>query len=118
MKAMLDDIKSNRPQQKPDYYFSFGYVQGQAVQSLLEKAVELGDLSRKGIQKALKEMENIKSGGLFGEYDYGSAEDRKPPVVTTIFKVNTSKPISLEALKRDHTSDAASKFEFKARAGS
>jgi ABC-type branched-subunit amino acid transport system substrate-binding protein len=116
MRAMLDAIKAVRPQQKPDYYFSFGYVQGQAVQSLLEKAVELGDLSRKGIQKALEQMDNVKSGGLFGEYDYGPAAERKPPVLTTIFKVNTSKPLSLEALKRDYTSDAASKFEFKARA--
>ncbi|MGI9098731.1 MAG: ABC transporter substrate-binding protein [Solirubrobacteraceae bacterium] len=117
MKAMLDDIDRIRPEQKPDYYFSFGYVQGQAVESLLKKAVELGDLSREGIQKALREMENVESGGLFGEYDYGPAAERKPPVVTTIFKVNTSKPISLEALKRDHTSDAASKFEFTVRAG-
>lgn len=114
---MLDDIDRIRPEQKPDYYFSFGYVQGQAVESLLKKAVELGDLSREGIQKALREMENVESGGLFGEYDYGPAAERKPPVVTTIFKVNTSKPISLEALKRDHTSDAASKFEFTVRAG-
>ena len=46
------------PSQAPDVYFNFGYLQAKAVHALLEKAVELGDLSREGILKALEELDD------------------------------------------------------------
>src|SRR4051812_28086404 len=45
MKQMLADIAKYKPNQKPDLYFAFGYAQALTVSKLLEKAVELGDLS-------------------------------------------------------------------------
>ena len=51
MKQMLDDIAKYKPDQKPDLYFAFGYAQALTVTKLLEKAVELGDLSHAGIKK-------------------------------------------------------------------
>ena len=45
MKDMMEQVKEFKPDQQPDYYFSFGYLQGIAMTALLEKAVELGDLS-------------------------------------------------------------------------
>ena len=44
----MEQVKEFKPDQQPDYYFSFGYLQGIAMTALLEKAVELGDLSREG----------------------------------------------------------------------
>ena len=38
---------------------------------MLEKAVELGDLSHDGIVKAANAIDTIKVGGLFGDYTYG-----------------------------------------------
>lgn len=115
MKKMLGDLQKFKPDQKPDYYFSFGYVQGKAIDAVLEKAVELGDLSRKGIQKALQETGTVDFEGLFGNYTYGpSADERKFPTESSVFKVNTSKPISLESIAANYESQTAKSFTISA----
>jgi hypothetical protein len=62
--------------QEPDSYYLFGYVQSQAVTALLEKAVELGDLSKDGIMKANEQLGTVEFGGLLGDYKYGPAAER------------------------------------------
>lgn len=116
MKDMLDRVQAYKPDQTPDYYFAFGYNQARAVTQVLEKAVELGDLSRAGIVKAMEEVGTLTFDGLSGDYTYGPAEDREPPRTSTIFKINLGKPIGIEKVKYNFTSDAAEKFEFKAAA--
>jgi hypothetical protein len=65
----------------------------------LEKAVELGDLSRAGIAAALNKVGLITFDGLSGDYNYGtSATTRVPPRSTTLFKINPAKPIGIEKL--------------------
>jgi hypothetical protein len=110
MKEMVADVAKFRPEQKPDNYFTFGYAQMRAVVALLEKAVEMGDLSREGVLAASKELGTVKFGGLLGDYAYGEVEDREPPKAATVFKVNAAVPGGLEAIKKNFTSDAAKKF--------
>jgi len=113
MKTMVERVKKYKPDQQPDYYFAFGYNQATAVAAVLEKAVELGDLSHKGIIKASQEVGTVSFGGLGGDYEYGTAEARNPPRNTTIFEVDPDKPFGLGKLKYDFESDAAAKYEFK-----
>ena len=112
MKQMLDDIKKYKPDQQPDVYFVFGYVQAIAVHALLEQAVENGDLSRDGILKAIEDV-NVDYMGLLGDYKYGKASERDPSRETVLFSVDPSVPGSLKKVEAV-SSDAAKKLEFEA----
>jgi ABC-type branched-subunit amino acid transport system substrate-binding protein len=113
MKDMVERAKKYKPDQDPDYYFAFGYNQARAVTAVLEKAVELGDLSKEGIMKASDELGTVSFDGLTEDYQYGPAEQRNPPRASTIFKVDPDKPFGLGTLEYQYESDAADKFEFK-----
>ncbi|MCW3011222.1 MAG: hypothetical protein JWO90_1626 [Solirubrobacterales bacterium] len=115
MKQMVADAKQFDPKQDPDYYFSFGYVQGIAMQAVLEKAVENGDLSREGILEASEQLGEVDYQGLFGNYSYGAADSRKPPTTSTIFEVDPDKPYGLGALEKNYESDTVKEFEYTAR---
>jgi ABC-type branched-subunit amino acid transport system substrate-binding protein len=111
VKGMADLITRTQqltPSQGPDGYYGFGYYQGWAVTNLLNKAVELGDLSRAGIAKALSSLGTVSFDGLTGDYNYGTdASSRVPPRETTIFKVNPAKGNGLEAAKVNFVTDTA-----------
>jgi ABC-type branched-subunit amino acid transport system substrate-binding protein len=113
MKRMVADAAKYAPDQEPDYYFAFGYNQARAMAAVLEKAVELGDLSREGILKASTELGTVGFDGLTGDYRYGPAETRNPPRSSTIFAVDPTKPFGLKKVKYNFTSDAAKEIEFK-----
>lgn len=113
MKDMLDRIQKHTPSQQPDIYFVFGYYQARAVTALLEKAIELGDMSRQGILDAMTKMGDINFDGLTGNYKYGPIADRNPPRETTLYKVDPAKPGGLAKVKYQHTSDAAKKYTIK-----
>src|SRR5688572_21962659 len=117
MTDMLDRLQKYQPSQQPDYYYAFGYNQARAVTAVLEKAVALGDLSRAGILKAMEALGTVTFDGLSGDYKYGPAATREPPRTSTIFKINLTKPIGIEKVKYNFTSDAAKKFVFKAVTG-
>jgi ABC-type branched-subunit amino acid transport system substrate-binding protein len=101
------------PSQAPDVYFNFGYLQAKAVTALLEKAVEMGDLSREGLLAASEELGTIDFDGLTGDYEYGPAEDRVPPVRSTLFKVDPANPTGLSVLVKDIEAPFAADFEFE-----
>ncbi|HEV7648088.1 MAG TPA: ABC transporter substrate-binding protein [Actinophytocola sp.] len=113
MKQMVDDVAKYAPEEKPDYYFAFGYNQARAMTAVLEKAVENGDLSREGVLKASTEIGTVSFEGLSGDYQYGPADQRNPPRASTIFKVDPTKPFGLAKVKYLLESDAAKEFEFK-----
>jgi ABC-type branched-subunit amino acid transport system substrate-binding protein len=113
MKAMVAAATKYAPDQPPDYYFAFGYNQAHAMTAVLEKAVELGDLSRAGILKASTELGKVGFDGLTGDYQYGPAATRNPPRSSTVFAVDPSKPFGLKTVKYNFSSDAAKEFEFK-----
>jgi ABC-type branched-subunit amino acid transport system substrate-binding protein len=113
MQTMVSDMGKYAADEKPDYYFAFGYNQGRAMTAVLEKAVENGDLSREGILKASTEIGTVGFDGLSGDYKYGPAAERNPPRASTIFKVDPAKPFGLAKVKYLLESDAAKEFEFK-----
>jgi ABC-type branched-subunit amino acid transport system substrate-binding protein len=114
MKQMLDDVQKYAPDQKPDQYFAFGYAEAWSMDQILERAVKNGDLSKAGMQKALKQVATLKFDGLIGDYKYGSsAKDRNPPRTSTISKIVVGQPIGLQLVQADVTSDAAKSLKFK-----
>jgi ABC-type branched-subunit amino acid transport system substrate-binding protein len=112
-KDLLARVEEFKPDQDPDYYFGFGYLQGIAMTALLEKAVELGDLSREGLMKASEELGTVSFDGLSGDYQYGPAEERNPARVSTIYEVKPDKPFGLGTLEYQYESDAAKSYEFQ-----
>lgn len=112
MVEMLEAMQQFAPDQAPDTYFAFGYIQAKAVAQVLEAAVANGDLSHEGVIEAMNGLESLDFGGLSGEYGYGPPEDRNPPRASTIFKVDLTSPTGLTAEAQGYESDAAEKFEF------
>lgn len=112
MKQMLADIATFKPDQAPDIYFVFGYVQAQVVVKLLEVAIENGDLSRAGLLAAQEELGKVSVGGLAGDFTYGKPGDRNPSRANTIFKINAAKPGALEAVKKNFVATSAKNFKF------
>jgi ABC-type branched-subunit amino acid transport system substrate-binding protein len=113
MKDMVDRVAQFGPQQQPDYYLAFGYNQGRAMTAVLEKAVQLGNLTRDGILEASRQLGTVSFDGLSGDYMYGPAETRNPPRSSTLFAVDPAKPFGLKTVKYNFTSDAAKSFEFQ-----
>lgn len=104
------------PTQAADVYFNFGYIEAKSVHALLEKAVELGDLSHAGILKASEELGKVSFDGLTGDYTYGKADDRVPPRKSTIFKVDPASPTGLTAVAQDIEAPFVKDYEY-ARSG-
>lgn len=113
MKDMVDRVGQFGPQQKPDYYLAFGYNQGRAMTAVLEKAVQLGNLTRDGILQASQQLGTVSFDGLSGDYMYGPAETRNPPRTSTLFVVDPTKPFGLKTLKYNFSSEAAKSYEFQ-----
>ena len=87
--------RSTRRARQPDPYFVFGYLQGQAMAQVLERAAKNGDFSRAGILKAVAQVKTITFDGLAGDYKYGPTAGRNPPRATALFKVDASTPVGL-----------------------
>lgn len=100
------------PEQVPDIYFNFGYLESKAVHQVLEAAVESGDLSREGIVEAMNSIDELTFEGLFGDYGWGEPDDRDPPRASSIFKPNAEKAIGLELVVEEHEAPFAADFEF------
>lgn len=108
MVEMLEDLEASDVDQAPDGYFVFGYYQAKAVTALLEKAVELGDLSPQGVVDALTQVGEVEFGGLTGDYTYG--EERVPPINSNFAAVAPGEPNGL--LNQDSwTAEFAEDFE-------
>lgn len=113
MAQMVADLEEYGDGQEPDPYFAFGYNQARAVHQVLEKAVELGDLSREGIKRALAEVGTLTFDGLMGEYEYGSGPaDRNPPRTSTMFVFDPESPTGQRPITESFASPAAESFDF------
>ncbi len=111
MSTFIERQQKYAPDQKPDPYFAFGYLQGQAMYQILQKAVKNGDLSRAGVLKASNQVGKLKFDGLTGDYVYGkSAADRNPPRTTALFQVDPAQPVGLALLAPQAASAAAKKY--------
>lgn len=114
MQEMLAAQQKFKPDQQADLYFAFGYAQAWALDQILEKAVENGDLSPEGIVKAIGMVGTLKFGDLVPDFTYGTdVVERQAPPIATIFKITADAPGGLAALAVDHTSDAAKAYRFE-----
>lgn len=75
----------------------YGFMQAITAATILEKAVELGDLSGEGIMAAMTALDSVSYHGLNGDMTYGPAEDRLQPDTSTIFSYDPAAPGSLKA---------------------
>jgi len=111
MQEFLTRQQKYAPNQKPDPYFVFGYLQGMAMDQILARAVKNGDLSKEGILEASNQIGTLKFGGLAGDYKYGkSAEDRNPPRTSAVFQVDPNQPVGLSLLNTG-ASKAAKQYQ-------
>lgn len=113
MTQMLEDVKAYAADQVPDIYFQFGYAQAWSMAQILEKAVELGDLSREGIVEAMNTVGTLDTGGLLGDYQYGPPGEREFPRASMILNVDKAAPGGLRAATESFLSDAAKAFELE-----
>ena len=109
---LLDRLARYMPDQAPDYYLVFGYYQAWAVAQVLERAAERGDLTRRGIVRAMEEVGTLRFDGLSGDYRYGPPAERVPPRASTIFSVDRAKPLGLAALAVNVETDTARRYVF------
>lgn len=75
----------------------YGFMQAITAATILEKAVELGDLSGPGILEAMNQLDTISYMDLNGDMTYGPVEDRLQPDTSTIFSYDPAAPGSLKA---------------------
>lgn len=76
----------------------YGFMQAITASTILEKAVELGDLSGVGLMKAMDELDKVSYLDLNGDMIYGPVEDRRQPDTSSIFSYDPAAPGSLKAL--------------------
>ena len=97
----------------------WGYSQQVAVHALLEKAVELGDLSREGIAKAMAQLGKVEFEGLVAEdYVYGSPENRVPTSGVRIFRFDATEQPNLLREIQLYDSTLNDSFELVSAEGS
>ncbi len=114
MAELVARAEKYAPNQPADIHFVFGYHQARVVTALLEKALALGDMSRKGIRTALTELGTVESDGLIGNYEYGSPESRTPPRQTTIYKPASTAAGGLAKLIYQYQASLATMYRFSA----
>ncbi len=76
----------------------YGFMQAITAATILEKAVELGDLSGPGLMAAMTALDKVSYMGLNGDMIYGPAADRLQPDTSAIFAYDPAAPGSLSAL--------------------
>jgi len=111
VKEMIDALATYAPDQKPDYYYVFGWVAGASIEEHLRETVAAGDLTREGFLRALETMKPVSSAG-WGEYRYGPVATREPPRSVTIFRISKAKPFGSEVEARNVQVPAAASFQF------
>ena len=110
MAKMLDDIAVHKPDQVSNPFFLYGYSQAWAMDLVLEQAYKNGDLSSKGVLKALANVGTFDFEGLLPTYKFGAnTKSRVVPNANTIFKYVAKDPSKLTPVS-DDSIDFASKF--------
>ena len=113
MKQMLADVAKYAPDQKPDGFFEFGYIESKITYAILKKAIENNDLTRDGLLNAFESLKNVDLGGLLPTVNYGtSPNDRVPTRDSVVYIIDPSQPESVRSLSGDFTGTAAMKSQF------
>ncbi|HQZ14819.1 MAG TPA: hypothetical protein PLT55_03160, partial [Acidimicrobiia bacterium] len=100
----------HKPDQVSNPFFLYGYSQAWAMDLVLEQAYKNGDLSSKGVLKALANVGTFDFEGLLPTYKFGAnTKSRVVPNANTIFKYVAKDPSKLTPVS-DDSIDFASKF--------
>ena len=110
MARLVELQKKYAPDAKPDFFFTIGYKAAQAATQVLEAAIKSGDLSHSGLAKAYDSIASMSFDGITGDHVFGPVEKRRPPLTSSLFKVNKAKPYGLEGVKTNFSSDLAAKY--------
>jgi ABC-type branched-subunit amino acid transport system substrate-binding protein len=98
----VEGVKNLREALGPDTQLTlqhvYGYIQAVAVTTLLEKAIENGDLSGPGLREAMSQIDSIEFQGLNGDLTLGDPEDRVLPKASTIYEYDPATPYGLTAV--------------------
>jgi ABC-type branched-subunit amino acid transport system substrate-binding protein len=109
--AGMDEVRKVRekyyPNQAPDPYFTFGYVHGAITHAVLQAAFKRGDLSRDGINAAVRDVGVTDLNGLLTHtVDFSKPPQERFPRAVQIWEVNASVP-SFQAPVTDYVSGPA-----------
>jgi len=113
MDQFIERQETYAPDQAPDPYFVFGYLQGQAMAQVLERAVKNGDLSRAGVLKAVSQVKKLTFDGLDDDYKYGAAAKRNPPRATAVLGIDPANVVGLTIVAPQTASAGAKKFKIE-----
>lgn len=81
----------------------YGHIQAIAVTTLLEKAIQNGDITREGLTKALSELEKVSFNGINGDVIL-TPGNRTLPHSTTIYEYDKEySPYGLKAVESNFT---------------
>lgn len=94
----------------PNIQFLFGYQQMLVAIAVLNKAVELGDVSPAGVLKAAAETGEVDLAGIAPEYNYLDPAKRTPPTDNAILRPDASTPGGLKSLQNGFTSKNPYKY--------
>jgi ABC-type branched-subunit amino acid transport system substrate-binding protein len=89
----------------------FGYVQAQVMRAVLQKACDSKDLTRQGMQNALRQLSGFDTGGLVaGPLDYTNPA-QLPTRTVYIAQVDSAAPGGLKAIGGPFQSDASKDYQ-------
>jgi ABC-type branched-subunit amino acid transport system substrate-binding protein len=98
------------PKTPPSAYTELGYAHAALVEAILSKAVANKDFTREGILKAGQEVGSFDADGLLPAYDYAEPSKRKPPLVTSIYKIDPSGSMGLAVAAENYSDPSTAKF--------
>jgi ABC-type branched-subunit amino acid transport system substrate-binding protein len=113
MAKFLADAKRYAPSQIPDYYFMYGYAEAKMETAVLRKAIESGDLTRKGILDAKLHLGRVDLGGLVPPLDYTPSLGPASRM-SGISKVSANTPGFLKGYRGFFMGEAAKSMTFQA----
>lgn len=106
MEALVAAVEQYAPDQQPDNSLVVGWISGMVTIQALERACELGDLSREGIAAAMVGLE-VHHNGITPDISFGETpEERIPSRANQIAEINLETTLP-SAISEIFTSDAA-----------
>lgn len=95
--AGMEEVRNIRdkyaPDQVPDPYFTFGYIHGAMTHAILKAAVKRGDLSRAGINAAVKDVGVTDLNGLLTHaVDFAKPPQERFPRAVQIWEIDPAVP--------------------------
>jgi ABC-type branched-subunit amino acid transport system substrate-binding protein len=113
MAQLLQDQQTYYPQETPNGFFAFGYIESIVTAAVLKKAADNKDLSRDGLFNAFNSVGTVSLMGLYPDAHYGSSPNQRVPTRdSTIFQPDATVPGGVKAISSDFTGSAAQASQF------